>query len=189
MRMNLHHSAMLSRVAPVLLALAAQPALAECPPGKETSALRAALHARLMNAQSEAEAARIARSIWRIWLVAPDAQAQDLLDRGIARRDSWDLEMSAALFDRLIAYCPDYAEGYNQRAFTRFLQRDYDGALEDLDSVLAANPSHFGALSAKAMALVQQGRPRRALKTLRQAVAVHPFLRERPMLADLDRDL
>lgn len=189
MHPNLHHTAMLSRVVPVLLVLAAQPVWAECPPGKETSALRAALHTRLMNAQTEAEAARIARSIWRIWLVAPDAQAQDLLDRGIARRDSWDLEMSQALFDRLIAYCPDYAEGYNQRAFTRFLRRDYDGALEDLDSVLAANPSHFGALSAKALALVQQGRPRSAMKALRQAVDMHPFLRERPMLADLDQDL
>ena len=164
-------------------------AMAECPPGRDTSDLRAALHTHLLNARSETEAAGIADRIWRIWLTAPDGQAQDLLDRGIARRDQWDLEMSEALFDRLIGYCPDFVEGYNQRAFARFLRQDYDGALEDIDLVLATDPYHFGALAGKALALMQQGRTRLAQKALREAVGVHPFLRERHLLADPDQEL
>ena len=164
-------------------------AVAECPTGEDTSDLRATLHTQLLNAQNEADAAAIADRIWHIWLTAPDAQAQDLLDRGIARRDSWDLEMSEALFDRLIGYCPDYVEGYNQRAFSRFLRQDYDGALEDIDRVLSVDPYHFGALSGKALALMQQGRGRLAQQALRDALGVHPFLQERYMLADPDQKL
>jgi tetratricopeptide (TPR) repeat protein len=163
--------------------------LAQCPPERDTSDLRASLHTRLLNAQSEPEAAAIAEQIWKIWLTAPDPHAQELLDRGIARRETWDLELSEALFDRLIDYCPDYVEGYNQRAFARFLRQDYDGALEDIDRVLAVNPYHFGALSGKALALMQQGRVRLAQKALRDALGVHPFLRERYMLADTDQKL
>ena len=164
-------------------------AMAGCPPEQDTSDLRATLHTRLLNAQTETEAAAIADRIWHIWLTAPDTQAQDMLDRGIARRNAWDLEMSEALFDRLIGYCPDYVEGYNQRAFSRFLRQDYDGALEDIDRVLSVNPYHFGALAGKALALMQQGRSKLAQKALREAIGVHPFLRERHMLADPDKKL
>ena len=180
---------MVQRIALAAVLLWCSAALAECPPGRDTSDLRAELHTRLLNSHSEAEAAEIADRIFGIWLTAPDDEAQDLLDRGIARRDSWDLEMSEALFDRLIGYCPDYVEGYNQRAFARFLRQDFDGALDDIDHVLQVNPYHFGALAGKALALMQQGQARLAQQALREAVRVHPFLRERHMLADPDQKL
>ena len=31
--------------------------------------------------------------------------------------------------DELIAYCPDYAEGYNQRAFAEYLRFNYSAAI------------------------------------------------------------
>ena len=50
-------------------------------------------------------------------------------------------------FDKVILSAPDYAEGYNQRAFIRFLREDYDNALADLEIVLELEPNHFGASS------------------------------------------
>lgn len=166
------------------LCLLPLPLWAACPAPPDASDQRAALHTDLVNAKSEAEAVGFASALWKIWLTAPDAEAQDLLDRSMQRRDAWDLAGSEALQDELVAYCPDYSEAYNQRAFTRFLREDYDGALIDIDRVLAENPYHFGALSGRALVLIQMGRAKDAQQALREAVAVHPFLRERAMIND-----
>ncbi len=168
----------------LVLCLLPLPLWAACPPLPDASDQRAALHTDLLNAGSEAEAAQIAAALWKIWLTAPDAQAQDLLDRSMQKREAWDLAGSEALQDQLITYCPDYAEAYNQRAFTRFMREDYEGALIDIDRVLEGNPYHFGALSGRALVLIQMGRAEAAQRALREAVAVHPFLRERAMIND-----
>ena len=170
----------------VILLLLPGAVFAACPPTPDTSDRRAALHTDLLNARSETEAARVAEALWHIWLTAPDAEAQDRLDRGMARREAWDLADSEALLTELIAYCPDYSEGYNQRAFTRFLRDDFEGALTDIDSVLAENPYHFGALSGRALVFIRQGRAALAQRALREVVAVHPFLQERAMIVDDD---
>ena len=163
-----------------ILALGAQ---ADCPPAPDRADARAELHTRLLQSRSETEANRIADQLWQIWLEAPDAQAQELLDTGMSQREGYALAESEATLDALIAYCPDYSEGYNQRAFTRFLRADHDGSLADLDKVLAADPYHFGALSGRALNLMQQGRAQLAQQALRDAVKVHPWLKERHMIS------
>jgi len=159
-------------------------AWAGCPPSEDQSDIRADLHTRLLEAPTPAVAQSIASELWQIWLKAPDDHAQALLDRGMERRAAWDLEVSEEVLDELIAYCPDYAEGYNQRAFTRFMRERYDEALADIDSTLRRNPYHFGALSGKALTLIRQGRADSAQDALRAAVAVHPYLNERHMLVE-----
>ncbi len=173
----------------ILFALLAAPAaLAECPPASEQAEARAEALSALAAAQTPAEAKRHSDAMWQIWLTAPDARAQDLIDRAMARRESYALAEAEALLDELIAYCPDYAEGYNQRAFVRFLRGHHDRALEDLEEVLARDRYHFGALSGKALALIAQGRARLAQAPLRRAVEIHPFLAERVYLLPDDDD-
>ena len=85
--------------------------------------------AELKIAPDEETGRAIEDAIWRQWIKAPDSRAQDLLDRGMQRRDAYDFEAAEQLFDELVAYCPHYPEGYNQRAFIRFLRERYDAAL------------------------------------------------------------
>ncbi|MEM8787172.1 MAG: hypothetical protein AAGE76_02830 [Pseudomonadota bacterium] len=167
-----------------LLGLA--PALAECPPGPDTADTRAALHTELLNAPDAGEARRIAGAIWRVWLQAPNPEAQTLLDTGMARREAFDFAGAEEVFDALVALCPDYTEGYNQRAFARFLRQDYQGSLDDIAIVLNRDPYHFGALSGKALNLFRQGRVELAHDTIRQALRVHPYLEERRFLPPED---
>lgn len=163
-------------------------ALADCQPGDERWDERAALHTALANATDETAADAIADSLWRIWTVAPDETAQFLLDKAMARRDAWDFAQAEDLLDELVAYCPDYAEGWNQRAFVRFLRENYDAALEDIAKALALNPYHFGALSGRAVTLMRQGHFDEGQAELRRALKVHPFLKERAMLVPLKDD-
>jgi tetratricopeptide (TPR) repeat protein len=120
--------------------------------------------------------------MWQLWTRAPDARAQDLLDSGMERREAYDLTKADALLTELVEYCPDYAEGWNQRAFVRFLDAQYALALEDLEVAVSLSPDHFAALAGQALTLMNLGRVEAGQSILRQALALNPWLPERGML-------
>ncbi len=158
-------------------------ALAEnCPPYDQQVEKRADLMAALRTAPDEMTARRITGELWQVWLTAPDQRAKNLLDEGMSRREMLDFSGAIIAFDTLITYCPTYAEGWNQRAFARFLQGDYDGALGDLDMALEISPDHIGAQSGKALSLLGLGRNEEAQGVLRDALALNPWLPERHLL-------
>ena len=133
-------------------------------------------------APSSADAAPWNQKMWQVWLRAPDAQAQEILDVGISRQRGFDLLGARRAFDALVAYCPTYAEGYNQRAFTNYLGGNYDAALVDLDVAVDLSPIHVGALSGRALTLMQLGRFEEARAQMLDAVALNPWLSERGLL-------
>ncbi|WP_084864117.1 tetratricopeptide repeat protein [Salibaculum halophilum] len=164
------------------LALIAGPALAECPAPPDHSAEIDAALSQLQDSRNELEARDHNAALWELWLDAPDARAQEMLDAGMARRESYDLLGSIDVLSRLVDYCPNYAEGYNQRAFSYFLAREYERAVADLQRALDLTPRHIGALSGMALALIELDRPTEAIPWLRRAVELHPFLAERHLL-------
>jgi tetratricopeptide (TPR) repeat protein len=87
-----------------------------------------------------------------------------------------------AEFDRLVDYCPDYAEGYNQRAFIHYLRGDYTPALGQLDEALQRQPLHIAALAGKALTLIAMGREAEGQMVLAQALKLNPWLPERGLL-------
>jgi len=163
------------------LTLLSQPAAA-CPAAPETRAAQSALIRQLQSAPDERRARPLSDQLWELWTTAPDAHAQSLLDQGMSRRASYDFAGARALFDELVAYCPDYAEGYNQRAFIDFLTGDYEAALDDLETALKLSPMHIGAMSGKALTLLNQGRGALGQTVLREALELNPWLPERGML-------
>lgn len=166
----------------LILVCLATPALAECPAPPDHDVAIARLIEQLRDAPDEASAAPLNASLWELWTDAPDAAAQDVLDAGMRRRANYDFTGALGQFDRLIEYCPDYAEGYNQRAFVSFLRQDYPAALTDLDAALELSPTHVGALSGKALTLMGMGRTDEGQDVLRQALGLNPWLAERAML-------
>ncbi|WP_233489347.1 tetratricopeptide repeat protein [Rhodovulum sp. 12E13] len=168
---------------------ASQPAGAECPPATPDAAEESRLIDALRAAPDAAAARKFNAALWALWTDAPDARAQALLDRGMARLRLGDLATALRALDELVAYCPDYAEGYNQRAFARYLAGDYAAALSDLDAALARSPRHVGALSGKALSLMGLGQDRKALAALEAALALNPHLSERALLPVLKERL
>ena len=125
----------------------------------------------------------LSNQMWELWTDAPDEVAQTLLDRGMRARSSYDFLGALDALDRLVSYCPDYAEGYNQRAFVNFLRQDFAAALADLDRTLERSPRHVGALSGKALSLLGLGRHEEARAALTAALALNPWLSERALAA------
>jgi len=149
----------------------------------DKEALRDRLFARLAAAKTEEEGREAEDAIWRMWVDHPDRKVREALALGMRQRDSHEWDKALQSFSRVILIDPDYAEGWNQRAFIYFLKEDFDAALADLDRTLELEPRHFGALSGKAMILMRTGHAEEGRAVLRKAVAIHPFLKERGLLA------
>jgi tetratricopeptide (TPR) repeat protein len=165
------------------------PALAQdCPAAPDHSKELTALITAAQNAPDEGAARQLAPEFWAIWTDAPDDHAQELLDEGMDRRRAFDFDGALRALDALVEYCPDYAEGYNQRAFVNFLRQDFSAALPDLDRALALSPRHIGALSGRALTLTGLGRKAEAALSLRAALALNPWLTERSLLPALEAD-
>ena len=169
-------------IALLLIAFASAAAAQDCPAAPDHAAAQDSLFDALKDAPGEADARILANELWLLWTDAPDARAQALLDEGMRKREGYDFLGARDTLDELVEYCPDYAEGYNQRAFASFLRQDYAAALYDLDRALELNPHHFAALSGRALTLMGLGRMEEAQASLRAAVALNPWLRERSLL-------
>lgn len=163
----------------IVFALASFPAFADCPDAPDIKAELDALIAAANAAKNDMQGQAVSREMWQLWLQAPDAAAQEVLDKGMRARSSYDYITALDAFDRLVSYCPDYAEGYNQRAFIHFLRGDFDSALTDLDATLDISPNHVGAQSGRALTLMNLGLLPEARMQLRAALKNNPWLSER----------
>lgn len=169
----------------LIFCLFATPVLAEvCPDAPDHAGALTALIAEANAAPDEAAGRVVSAQMWELWLDAPDEAAQEALDRGMRQRAEFDFAGALDSFDRLVAYCPDYAEGYNQRAFVHFLRGNYATALIDLDAALAIVPDHVGAQSGRALTLMNMGQTDAARLQLLAALANNPWLSERALLAE-----
>ncbi|MVA98526.1 tetratricopeptide repeat protein [Nitratireductor sp. CAU 1489] len=155
----------------------------------DVPALRARLFAELKAAPSQARGRAVEDAIWRMWMAqAPNEAIRSDVADAMAARERHELGRALDLLDGVVVAAPDYAEGWNQRAFIHFLKGNPDEALADIDRALALEPKHFGALSGKAIVLMSQGRMKLAQQALRRAVDIHPWLKERSLLLPEDAD-
>lgn len=154
-----------------------------CPVSQDHSASLDALIQQVQLAETEAEAQHISNLMWALWADAPNELAQAVLDRGMSRRSGYDFAGALEGFDILTAYCPGYAEGYNQRAFVHFLRQDFRAALNDLDLALHLSPRHVAAMSGRALSLLGLSRTDEARTALEAALELNPWLPERSLMA------
>lgn len=130
---------------------------------------------RLHNAGDSGDAERIAASIEQVWLQSDSDTANLLMQRAIVSIQARNYPLALSLFDKLVALEPDWAEAWNQRATTRFLTGDTDGAMADIDRVIKLEPRHFGALAGMGMILQGEGLDKSALEIFKKALAIYPL--------------
>ena len=145
---------------------------------------REKLFAALAVAANASEARVLVSRIWSLWFRAPNTEAARAMEEALTHRQARDYVRCVEVLDSLIETEPGWAEAWNQRATIRYLLRDLDGSLADIDRVLEIEPKHFGALSGQAMILMHQGKMEAGQLVLRKAVEIDPFLSERALLME-----
>ena len=158
-------------------------------PAEREKAL-ADLYAQLATADSEETAQRFSAQIERLWLEPRGDTVGLLMERALAAANANNNDLAMKLLDAVVELQPDFAEGWNRRAYVKYSQNDVQGALGDLRRVLALDPNHYKALDGLAHVLRDAGEKKAALKAMRSLIEVHPFWSgARKTIDDLAREV
>ena len=139
----------------------------------------------LRDAPDAATASVTTGKIWSIWISPADPDLALRMMDVMEARATRGIAPTIALLDALVADYPAYAEGWNQRATMHYINGDYGASIADCAKVLELEPRHFGALSGRAMMYLQLGQRGLALRDIRAALALHPYLAERALFPEL----
>ena len=172
-----------------ILSLTAGSVVAACPINQLIISDLNQIYSDLKFAKSPQDARNFTDQLWILWTKAPNDEAQQLLDGGMLKMRQGDLNAAEATLTELVIYCPDYAEGYNQRAFARYLSSNFKDALPDLEKALSILPRHLGALSGAGLTYLALGQASKAEIQFRKALALNPFTPERDLIRNLGTDL
>ncbi|MGH8514530.1 MAG: tetratricopeptide repeat protein, partial [Gammaproteobacteria bacterium] len=133
------------------------------------------LFERLRKAADHRDAQRIAASIERVWLNSCSDTANLLMQRAMVSMQAGDYPLALSLLDKLVAFEPGWAETWNQRAATRLLTGDTDGAMADIGEVVKLEPRHFDALANMGMIMQGEGLEKSALKIFKVVLGIYPL--------------
>ncbi|MGI9387058.1 MAG: tetratricopeptide repeat protein [Methyloligellaceae bacterium] len=148
-------------------------------PGPETADDRdrilVDLYARLSKADDPDFAKLVEAAIQKLWLFSGSDTIDLLMRRVNTALSKHDSKVAVRLLDSVVGLAPEYAEGWNRRAFIHYSNKDYGAALRDLRRTLVLDPKHFKAIGGLAVILREYGHDAAALKAFRKALEINPL--------------
>ncbi len=128
----------------------------------------------LQTTTSKSEAQIVAARIWELWFQSGRPDIDNLLARGGEAMNRGDFKEALDRFNDVIAEDPDLAEGWNRRATLYYLMGEYEASIADIESTLALEPRHFGALSGLGLVNIRLERFDAAIEAFEAALKVNP---------------
>ncbi|MFN3745414.1 MAG: tetratricopeptide repeat protein [Hyphomicrobiaceae bacterium] len=140
----------------------------------EKSKILSDLYAHLATADSPDAAKKIQATIERLWSFSGSDTVNLLMQRASKALGAKDYDLALKFLDYVVQIAPDYAEGFNRRAYIHFSRNDMASAVGDLRRALALEPNHFRALDGLAQIWRQTGNAKGALSVVKQLLEIHP---------------
>lgn len=138
--------------------------------------LLADLHKTLAEAKDADTALALSGQIERLWFISGSETIDLLMQRALKAVAEQNFQLALRFLTTVTELQPDYAEGWNRRAFVYFRLDDTERSLGDLRRVLALEPKHYKALEGVANILKDNGSKKPALEAMRKIMEIHPFL-------------
>jgi hypothetical protein len=150
----------------------------------EKAKLLSDLYAHLATADSTESAKKVQSTIERLWNHSGSDTVSLLMQRATRALGTKDFDKALKFMDYALQLAPDYAEGFNRRAFIHFSRNDMPSAVGDLRRALALEPNHFKALDGLAQIWRQMGNSKGALSVVKRLLEVHPYWEGASRMAD-----
>ena len=130
---------------------------------------------RLSKVEDAESAGLLENAIEMMWHRSGSETIDLLMSRSLKAVHNQDAKLALKLLDSVTELAPEFAEGWNRKAYVHFSQKQYGEALKDLRQTLALDPRHFKAIDGLANVLRELGDKKRALQIYRALIKVHPF--------------
>ena len=154
------------------------------PPEKTPAEERAELYTRLAASKDADETSGIITRLLHNYSESGSDTADLLLKRARQAIGVENYSDALKILDATIALQPDWAEGWNARATTRYLDDDYKGSMADIAQTLKREPKHLGALMGMGMILEAREKREEALKVYERVLEIAPHWRNAQEAAD-----
>jgi len=118
----------------------------------------------------------IEKEIQEIWTRNKSATAEVLLQESTVAMSAGDYDPAEKMLSQLLETYPQFAAGWQHRAFLYHKIGRPDVALIDIDHALALEPRDYVAYALKGIILVDLNRSDEAITAFRQALAINPNL-------------
>jgi tetratricopeptide (TPR) repeat protein len=131
---------------------------------------------KLYAAEDPVEAKALEQTIVAVWLESGSATVDLLMTGGLQAMQAEEFGKALSLFDVVVEFAPNYAEGWNKRATLHFLMGNVKASIADIEKTLALEPRHFGALAGLASIRENEKDWEGAYKAMQRAVAANPHI-------------
>lgn len=131
----------------------------------------------LSEAPDAESAITIETAIWQIWLDGGDSTLNRIMAEGVEAMNARRFHDAVERFTALIRKSPGYAEAWNKRATVYYLMDRLEESVRDIESTLALEPRHFGAISGMGLIFLRRGDEEGALSAFEKVLEINPHAR------------
>ena len=96
-----------------------------------------------------------------------------LVDQGKKFEEAEDHAAAHNVWTTLVEQFPDFAEGWNLRAKSHFVARNYESCVGDADRAIELQPRHFSAWAGRALAQMHLGSYAAAIASFERATCIN----------------
>ncbi len=136
--------------------------------------VRENLYALLATSDDKKSSEQIQQALSRLYMVSGSPTVDLLMKRSTGAIKQKKYDQAVQFLDVVIKLSPDYAEGWNQRAFALYKQDNLSEAAGNLRRALALDANHFRALEGLGTILREVGDEAGAYKVFKRLLEVDP---------------
>ena len=116
----------------------------------------------------------IVGEIWKEWTKTDEPEIEKIMNSIPYFFQTQKYEEAIKALDYALEINPNYSEGYNKRATFYFMMGDFENSMKDIESTLALEPRHFGALDGMSRILISYKKYEQAFQVYEEMMNLMP---------------
>ncbi|MDB2371318.1 hypothetical protein N9W28_02445 [Alphaproteobacteria bacterium] len=117
---------------------------------------------------------QIVSKIWSEWMKIDNPEYQKIMDMIPYFFQTRNYDEAIEALSYVIEQEPSFSEAYNKRATFYFMMGDFENSMKDIESTLALEPRHFGALDGMSRILISYQKFEQAFKVYEEMMSLMP---------------